>query len=74
MSHRYNPGDILHHPGIDGNEFYCMVSDVEIISSCIKNGKYDHRRIYTLISMDDGETYRINTSNIDCSVYYKKVV
>lgn len=73
MTPRYEPGDILHHPGIEGSEFYCLVMDIEIISSFIKNGKNNHRRIYTLLGMDDGEIYRINTENIDCSAYYKKI-
>lgn len=73
MTNRYEPGDILHHPGIDGIEFYCLVMDVETVSNCIINGNYEHPRIYTLLCMDDGEVYRINTLNIDCSVYYRKV-
>lgn len=73
MSHKYNVGDMLYHPSFDGNEFYCLVSNVEILSSSIKNGKYNHHKFYTLLSLNNGETYRIDTSNIDLSVYYKKV-
>jgi hypothetical protein len=73
MTPRYEPGDILYHQGSGFGEFYCLVMDIEYKTRPDASGRKWPFDVYILLGMDDGETYKISTQNIDCSVYYKKV-
>lgn len=73
MKPRYEPGDILFHQGSGFGEFYTLVMDIEHKTRPDARGRKWPFDVYILLGMDDGETYKISTQNIDCSVYYKKV-